>query len=86
MTTKEYEFTSKHLLWMNHKLEGFYICAYERTGFLELFEQINNFKQDHFSILLSVLMSGAGPNMSLKIFSQSSSLAVWYDLDKEIFK
>jgi len=44
MTTKEYEFTSKHLLWLNHKLEGFYICAYERVGFLELFGQINNFK------------------------------------------
>lgn len=85
MLNIELEIESKELLWFNHKLQGFYICSYEADGFKELFEKIDCFKENHYSILFSALMAEGDQNTAINVFAQSDSLSVWYELDKEIY-
>lgn len=65
MKDKEHQIESKDLLWFNHGLEGFYICSYDMKGFQLLFDNINQFKENHYSILLSLLEAKGNANMAI---------------------
>jgi len=72
-------------MWFNHKLQGFYMCHYDfEFGYQSLLEHIDDFKEDHFSILLSLVRDEAPKQVIFDSFVRSDSLAVWYQLDKEL--